>query len=123
MAERQPLQVVAQVQTGAPHDGDGSEAGIISAFTDHIGNSLVPPKERHLMNEMGVKFVEVRVSPGAGGNRAFAVIEDALVRGQAFALRIAQHLTAIELVESVSARPSREPHGAGAEKLLQFLYG
>src|SRR5580698_5167729 len=118
MAERQPLEVVAQVEPGAPHDGDRAEARIVSAFADHVRNALVSPEQSDLVNEMGEELVIVGVCAGTGRNRCTAVSEDSLVGREAIVLGIPQHIAAIELIQRKRTLTRRQAYGASLEQLL-----
>ena len=115
VAERQPFQVVAQVQPSAADDGDRPEARVIGTLPDHVGDPFVTPEQRHLMHEMAEQAVEVGVRTAADWNRRGAIIEQAPVGREAVALCIAQHLTPIELVQCERALTAGEPHRAGPE--------
>src|SRR4051794_35423019 len=118
MAERQPLQVVAKVEAGSAHDGNGTKAGVIGAFANHIGDALVTPEQGYLVNEVREKLVKIVIRAGASGNRCSPVSKDALISSQAIVLGVTQHVTTIELVQRECARPSGQPHRPRLEQLL-----
>src|SRR5262245_57561749 len=110
MAERKPLQIVAQIEPGAADDGDRAKAWIIGALANDIRNALVAPEQRDLMDEMGKQLVEIGVWPGARRHRYSAVIENPTIGRQPVALRVAQHLAPVELIERKCSFSAREPH-------------
>src|SRR6266511_3603036 len=99
MTERGELEVVPQIQSGAPDDGDGAEARIVSALADHVRDALVAPEESHLIDEVREEIMEIGVGSRAGGHGAAAVTEHAAVGRQPIAVRIAQHFTPVELIK------------------------
>src|SRR5215831_7576016 len=121
MTVGQPLQVVAQVQSGAAHDGNRAEAGIEGTLADDVRNALVAPEQRDLVNEVSEQLVEVRIGPGTSRAGSRSVTEDAAIGIDAVAHRIAQDFAAVELIQSERSGAAGEPDRAGAEQLLQFL--
>src|SRR5581483_12058610 len=103
MAERQPLQVVAQIEAGTPNDSDRAEAGIVSALANDVGNPLIAPEENDLVNEVSEEFVEIRIRTRTGRYLAAAITKHAAINSEAVLHCVAQHFPSIELVERVSA--------------------
>src|SRR5205823_972835 len=62
------------------------------------------------------------VGARARGHRGAAVAERAPVRRVPVLARVAENLTAVELVEPEGALARGEPHRAGAEQLLELLH-
>src|SRR5262249_3181067 len=122
VAEREPLQIVAQVEAGAPDDRDRAETRIVSTLAYHVGNPLVAPEQRHLVNEMGEGFGEGGLGAGADRPWAPAVVKDPPISSQAVSMRVAQDFAAIELIQCKGALAARQPHRAGSEQLLQLLH-
>ncbi len=67
-------------------------------------------------------MVEVAIGRRAGDGGGVAIAESAQVALVALALREAQHLAPVILVESQRAFPRRQAHGAGLEQLLKFQH-
>src|SRR5438445_5223260 len=74
------------------------------------------------MNEVCEELMEIAIRARAGGYRCSTVSEDALVGRKPVALRVAQHIAPVKLVQGKSARSSGEPHRARLEQLLQLLH-
>src|SRR6185503_13502822 len=122
IAVRSKLQIVAQIESRAPHGCDRAERRIVGTFANDLGHTLVAPVDRYLPDEERKQFMKARVGPCARRRRSDAVTKRAAIRSQTIAAREAQHLPAIKLVETVGTWTRRKPHGAGAEQLLQFAH-
>jgi hypothetical protein len=113
------LQIVAQVESGAPDDGDAAEAGIGGARADHLGDPLVTEELGDTVDELDEEAVEdgVRLRPGSRSHGGVA--EDPPVGLLALPLGVTQDLTPVELVEGIGPGTGREADPAGDEELLQ----
>ena len=98
MAERGELEVVPEVEAGSPDHCDRAEARIQRALADDVGDPLVAPEQRDLVDEMPEQHVEVGVRTALRRAEPATVTQHSPVRVDAVLAGVAEHITAVELI-------------------------
>src|SRR6185369_3291403 len=99
MTKRHELQIVAQVESRAPHNRYAAEARIKRALAYHVRYAFVSPEQSNLVDEMTEAPVEIGVSPRACRDGSASIAERAPVRSKSIASRVTKHFSSIKLIQ------------------------